>query len=701
MDELMGHVPLYPLAPALFLGAVVVFGLQMARHLRVFARAHPASVTDQGGRRTDALIRYAIVQVRMFRDPAAGLMHAAIFWGFVILSIGTLDRIAFGMVRTTLRWPLDGWLWRLTLVLQSLLIVIVLLGIGWALVRRLVVRPRRLTLSRDGLTILVLIGAVVLSELFAEAFRIARYGDPDAAWAFAPDILAGPLGGLLGNEALGIGYVACFWLNIVLVSAFLAYLPRSKHLHIATAFFNAAFRKLAPRGELPAMDLEADTGRFGVKTIEDLSWKDLLDGFTCTECGRCQDACPAWLTGKPLDPKTMIMGIRDMSVEAERGLPLIPFIRGRDAVAPGQLERPIVGTAIPYDAVWDCVTCGACVEACPVVIEHVDKIVGLRRNLVLEESRFPAELQGAFTAMERHGDPWGLPAGQRLDWTRDLPFPVRTAAQVAAEGPDAVARLECLYWVGCAASFDERNRRVARAFVTCLDAAGVTFAVLGQEESCTGDPARRMGNDYVYQMLAVGNIATLDRYRPTTIVTACPHCFNALGVEYRQLGGDYEVIHHAAFLAQLVEEGRLPTGAPEAGAPERRITYHDACYLARYNDVVAEPRAVLEAVPGIRLTEMERSGRDGFCCGAGGGRMWMEESRGTRINAERTRQALDTGATTVATACPFCLVMLRDGVNEAGARGAGVQTQDVAEILAGSLSTWAVAEGRALPVLQA
>ena len=232
-----------------------------------------------------------------------------------------------------------------------------------------------------------------------------------------------------------------------------------------------------------------------------------------------------------------------------------------------------------------------------MVIEHVDKIVGLRRNLVLEEARFPAELNGAFTAMERHGDPWGIPASARLDWTRGLPFEVPIAAQVAAAGPDAVAALECLYWVGCAASFDERNRRVARAFVTCLEAAGVRYAVLGQEESCTGDPARRMGNDYVYQMLATGNIATLDRYRPTTIVTACPHCFNALGVEYRQLGGAYEVVHHSTYLARLVEEGRLRIAEADPGGAERLITYHDACYLARYNDVMAEPRAVLGAVP--------------------------------------------------------------------------------------------------------
>jgi Fe-S oxidoreductase len=677
---------------------VVVFALQMARHLRVFSRAHPASVSDRGGARARSLVRYGVVQVRMFRDPSAGLMHAAIFWGFVILTVGTADRVAFGLVHALLGWPIGGWPWRLAVALQGVLLVLVLLGVAWALVRRLVTRPKRLTLSRDGLVILLLIGGVVLTELLAEAFRIARHGDPDAAWSFAPNALVGPFASALDQDGLQVGYAVCFWLNILLVCTFLAYLPRSKHLHIVTAFFNTTLRKLSPQGELPAMDLDVETARFGVKTIEDLSWKDLLDGFTCTECGRCQEACPAWVTGKPLNPKSMIMGIRDMAVEAERGVPLIPVFRGgpRPDLDRRALEQPIVGTAIAYDAVWDCVTCGACVEACPVVIEHVDKIVGLRRSLVLEESRFPGQLTEAFTGMERHGDPWGLPASSRLDWTGGLPFHVPTAAQVAAGDPNAVAELECLYWVGCAAAFDERAGRVARAFVTCLEAAGVRYAVLGQEESCTGDPARRMGNDYVYQMLATGNIATLDRYRPATIVTACPHCFNALGVEYRQLGGRYEVVHHSAFLARLVEEGRLASGAPEPGEPERLITYHDACYLARYNGLTVEPRSVLGAVPGVRLAEMSRSGRDGFCCGAGGGHMWMEESRGTRINVERARQAAETGAGTIATACPFCLVMLRDGVK---ATAATTQVQDVAEILAASLVP-ARTTSRSLPVLE-
>ena len=403
-----------------------------------------------------------------------------------------------------------------------------------------------------------MIGGVVATELLAQAFEVARYGDVPGA--FVAERAGRSRSAPSARASLEGLFVVLWWGHIALVAAFLVYLPFSKHLHIVTSFPNIYFRKLAPRGELPAMDLEAEDATFGLRTLQDLGWKDLLDGFTCTECGRCQEACPAELTGKPLNPKDFIMGIRDMSIEAEHGLDLIPnspIVRetyGLDdrRPTPNALGKPIVDDAIPYDAVWDCVTCGACVEACPVLIEHVDKIVGLRRNLVLEESRFPQELTGAFRNMERPGNPWGQPRSTRLDWTRDLPFEVPTVADVAAAG--RLDELEVLYWVGCAAAFDERNRKVARAFATCLDAAGVRFAVLGQEESCTGDPARRMGNDYVFQILATGNVETLNRYGmgERTIVTACPHCFNTIGNEYGQLGGQFRIVHHSEYLAELL-----------------------------------------------------------------------------------------------------------------------------------------------------
>jgi Fe-S oxidoreductase len=456
------------------------------------------------------------------------------------------------------------------------------------------------------------------------------------------------------------------------------------------------------------MDLEAEDATYGLRTLGDLGWKDVLDGFTCTECGRCQDACPAHFTGKPLNPKELVMGIRHLAVEAESGLHVIPNapdVRARggtldDAMQPTAMATPLVPGAISEEAVWDCVTCGACVEACPVLIEHVDKIVGIRRNLVLEESRFPTELTPAFRAMESAQNPWGEPKSARLDWTKGLPFAVPVAAEVAREG--RLDDVEVLYWVGCAAAFDERNRRVARAFATCLHAAGVQFAVLGQEEACTGDPARRMGNEYVFQLLASQNVETLRRYGPPRIVTACPHCFNTLAHEYRQMGGDFEVVHHSTYLAELLGAGRLATLVGADGAAARRITFHDACYLARYNGVIRAPRDVLGAVPGIELIEMERHGRQSFCCGAGGGRMWMEEARGTRINAERARQAVATGAQAVAVGCPFCMTMLGDGLAGDATNEAGMTTLDLAEILApvATAGPLPARSGRELPVLQ-
>ncbi len=690
MFEPFATVPAYPLVFPLFWGSVAIFGLVIARHLRVFvaARADGPDAFADVPRRLGGLIRYAFLQAKMFKDRRAGAMHVAIYGGFVFLTVGTANIVTGGLVQAILAAPFDGRLWVAITALGNVMAILVLAAIGYAYVRRLITRPARLTFSRSALVVLGLIGGVVASELLAQAFEAARYGDVEGA--LVANTLGAPLRGF--DPALLAGaFAVLWWVHIGLVSTFLVYLPFSKHLHIVTSFVNVYLRKLAPRGQLPAMDLEREDVTFGLRTLQDLGWKDLLDGFTCTECGRCQAACPANATGKPLDPKALIMGLREMAVEAEHGLDLIPnspLVREayglRDTRPdPKLLARPIVDAAIPYDAVWDCVTCGACVEACPVLIEHVDKIVGLRRNLVLEDSRFPQELTAAFTNMERAGNPWGQPKATRTDWTKGLPFGVPTVAELAAEG--RLEELEVLYWVGCAAAFDERNRKVARAFATCLDAAGVRFAILGQEESCTGDPARRMGNEYVFQILAGGNVETLKRYglERRTIVTACPHCFNTIGNEYGQLGGSFEVVHHSVYLERLLASGRLRTVDADGPGGRRTVTLHDSCYLARYNGVVAQPRQVLRSVPGLELREMDRSGTNGFCCGAGGGRMWMEETRGTRINAERTRQALETGAGTVATNCPFCMTMLKDGLAAAEENADGhVTTLDISELLA-------------------
>jgi ferredoxin len=390
------HVPFYPLVFAVFWGAALVFVLAMARHLRVFAaaRAPGPSPFDSIPARFIGLIEYAFIQTKMFKDPRAAVLHLGIFWGFILLTVGTANVVTGGLVQAVISWPFDGVLWAATLAMQNVVAVIVIACVLWALWRRFVTRPPRLTFNRDALIILGMIGGVVAAELFAQVFEIAAFGDqPGAFIAAALAAQLGPGGLGLSQQALETGFWVLWWAHMALVAAFLVYLPFSKHLHIVTSFPNIYFRKLAPRGELPAMDLEQEDATFGVRTLADLGWKDMLDGFTCTECGRCQQACPAWNTGKQLNPKHFIMGIRDMSVEAEQGLPLIPNSPSaasfglEDSIKQDRLLAPIVDNAIPFDAVWDCVTCGACVEACPVLIEHVDKIVDLRRNLVLEDSR--------------------------------------------------------------------------------------------------------------------------------------------------------------------------------------------------------------------------------------------------------------------------------------------------------------------------
>jgi Fe-S oxidoreductase len=708
--EPFAEVPYYPLVFPIFWGAFAIFLLMVMRHVRVWEAVRPegSRALVDVPRRAGGVVRYALFQTRMFREGRVGVMHFGLFLGSTTLLLGNSNIVTGGLTQAVLGWPLGGSIWTVLVAVQNATAVAALAAAAYAYYRRLISRPPRLLYTRMNLTVLAFIVAVVSTELVAQAFEAAAHGDVTGAWV--ANAIAVPLRSL-GADASQALFAILWWAHVAVLSCFLVYIPTNKHFHVYTSFVNIWLRKLEPRGQLPAMDLEREDATFGVRTLADLGWKDVFDGFACTECGRCTAACPANSTGKPLDPRAMIMGIRRMSESAERGIDLIPnspIVRATydlPAAAPdaGLLAAPIVGGAISYDAVWDCVTCGACVEACPVLIEHVDKIVGLRRNLVLEDSKFPPELNAAFRGMESVSNPWGQPPSGRLDWTKGLSFHVRTADEVKAAG--ALDGLEVLYWVGCAAAFDDRNRRVARAVATCLDAAGISFAVLGQEEACTGDPARRMGNEYVFQMLATQNIETLNRYgiAERTIVTACPHCFNSIGNEYVQMGGNFKIRHHSEFLTDLVASGRLKIGGD--GLPARSVTYHDSCYLARYNGIIAAPREVLGAIPGVELREMENHGRQTFCCGGGGGRMWMEESRGTRINASRTLQVLDTGASTVATACPFCMVMLRDGIEEAG-RGADaenpVTSQDISELLAASLAPLPdrdVPEGRRLSVV--
>ncbi|MFY9783000.1 MAG: (Fe-S)-binding protein [Acidimicrobiales bacterium] len=490
------------------------------------------------------------------------------------------------------------------------------------------------------------------------------------SWAFASKLVASwlaPLGVGVNNVLEAVFLL----LNIAVISSFIVFVSYSKHLHIFIAPINVGVsrrpRALGGLDKTPNMDMDQVTEDtvFGVGHVEDFTWKQMLDLATCTECGRCQSVCPAWTTGKPLSPKLLIMGLRDnMFASADRLL-----TGGSDADV-----ATLVPTTIDPDVLWSCTTCGACVEQCPVDIEHVDAIIDMRRFEVLMESRFPSEASLLLRNLENQGDPWGLGSSKRTEWLGALDFDVPVFDGAI---PDDI---EYLYWVGCAGSLDERGRKQIESVARMLHRAGVTFGILGPRESCTGDPARRMGNEYLFQEMAKVNIATLDEVGAKKIVASCPHCFNTMKNEYPALGGNYEVIHHAELLSHLVAEGRLVPGVSYQGT----VTYHDPCYLGRHNRVFDEPRDVLDAIPGLTKVEMGRCRERGFCCGAGGARMWMEENIGKRVNMDRTEEALGTGADIISTACPFCMIMLDDAVKASG-RAEDVSVMDISQVVERSL----------------
>jgi len=704
------EVPLYPLIVLPAAAAIGLFWVRARRHLAVLRAGRPLDRFDHPLQRVWGIVVYVIAQRRLLNDLGPGLMHAAIFWGFLVLLVTTGNYMTNGLIETILRWPLGGVAWLAAVAVANLFIGLILAALAYAAWRRIAQRPTRLALSRDAFIILGLILGVVVTELAGDTLRfVARPDDPARRVA----MLAGPLSLLaapLGAAAAAAGFGILAWMHIGFVMVFGTYLPYSKHLHILTSEPNVYFRELEPRGALRKMDLEAEPAPgeelvFGARGLKDLTWRHLLDGLSCTECGRCMEFCPASMTGKTLSPKHFMEGLRDQIVAAETALAAAAGaqraargganggIEASDAAltaarqrATDALSLPLVDHAIPEEAVWQCTTCGWCVEGCPVLIEHVDSIVEIRRNLVLEESRFPKELNVAFRNMETAGNPWGQPRSARLDWAKGMDVPV-LGGVADGGGTAAATHRGVLYWVGCAGAFDDRNRKVVRAMAALLKQADVPFAVLGSRETCSGDPARRAGNEYLFQMLAEENVATLtaahDEHSVRTIVASCPHCFNTIRNEYPQFGlTGVEVVHHTQLLDRLVADGRL--------VPEHHndavVAYHDACYLGRYNEIYDEGRRVVESVPGQTVAEMEQHHRKGMCCGAGGARMWMEEREGQRINHRRTEQALALEPGAIATACPFCLIMLRDGVTDLDRTDVAVR--DVAELLADATGAW-------------
>jgi Fe-S oxidoreductase len=657
------------------------------------ARAHLGR--DLGTQATEV-----IGQRKLLKWSVPGAAHAATFWGFIVLLLTIIE--AYGdLFSRTFAIPGIGH-WAAIGFIEDLFSVGVLAGIITFTVIRLRNNPHsegrksRFFGSHTGAAWIVLgmIFLVIATLLLYRGAQINTGVFPYAHDAFASQIVGHwlhPLGYGVNSVLEAVFILA----QLGVVMAFAVIVVYSKHLHIALAPVNVLFsRRPNALGALEPMrsngkvldfeEADPDTDVFGLGKIEDFTWKGLLDMATCTECGRCQSQCPAWATGKPLSPKQVILDLRDHAF-AKAPYLLASSDEEREKLPEAvkqEAERPLVGKdggVIDPDVIWSCTNCGACVEECPVDIEHIDHIDGMRRYQVLIESAFPVEAAGMLKNLENKGDPWGMGEARRAEWMTELDFEVPVAAGKIE--PD----VEYLFWVGCAGALEDRAKKTTKAIATLLHTAGVKFAVLGPAETCTGDPARRMGNEFVFSMLAQQNIETLNEAAPKTIVASCPHCFNTIANEYPQFGGTYEVIHHTQLLARLVEQGKLtPTQRVE-----EKLTYHDPCFLGRHNRVFTPPREILEAVPGVQATEMHRCKERGFCCGAGGARMWMEERIGKRINTERIEEALALAPDTISTACPYCLVMLGDAVSAKKASGEAKDTLevvDVAQLLARSVT---------------
>ena len=666
-----------------FLAVVVAafgfFALNVQRLVGYMRLGKSEARLDRPLARVWNVLRVGIAQTKILREPIAGLMHATIFWGFMVLTAGTIELLIAGVFPAfSYERFLPTTLYHGYELSQDAFAVAVLGAIAYAYFRRLVLRPRRLEGDKihhgDAYLILGMIAALMLTYLLAGGFLWAG-GVLTAADARPASRAVGMALDFVNDDTARIGYRVSWWAHALLVLAFLNYLPYSKHLHVATSLFNVFFSNTSWKGEravMRPMNLEADVEKFGASDVEDLSWKNLLDGYSCTECGRCTAACPANITGKLLSPRKIIVNTRERL--DEKG----PVVTGERAANGGaMLEHRLLDQYITEEELWACTSCRACVQECPVSIDQLDVINEMRRFLVLSESRFPAEIQPAFESLERNGSPWAFAQADRARWADGMNIPTMAALAEKGERPDV------LFWVGCMGSFDDRAKKITVAFARILQACGIRFAILGQEEHCHGDPARRMGNEYLYQMLAKDTIETLDRYNVMTVVTSCPHCFHQIGNEFPQLGGNYEVIHHATYLERLLQENRVPLQSEEG----KRLTvaYHDSCYLGRYNDVYDAPRETLRrALPVVNLVEPKRTRDRGLCCGAGGGRMFMEERVGKRINAERVDELLATGADTIAVACPFCMTMMNDG---AKARDANVRVYDIAEVVAQRLQS--------------
>ncbi len=674
--EVFGGVPgALQLAFYTVVPVVIVWGaFRFAERMKNWERGRPAPTrrtTSGNAKRRFADFRAGVYMRTLLRDPAAGLMHSMIYFGFLVLLAVTTVLEIDHQLPESLKF-LHGRTYQAYAFVADLAGLVFVGGLVWAIVRRYAARPYRIRIKTrpEHAVILGVLLAVGLTGFAAEMFRIAE-GTASGEnldfeqWSF----IGWPLSLLVDGwsvDTLDAVHQWTWLAHVIAFVAFLVILPLTMLRHMFTSPLNMYLRAHdRPKGAMKPLPNLAETEleTFGASVVEDFTWKQLLDTDACTMCGRCTSVCPAHATGKPLDPREIVL--KTGEVMAATGSPVVPppiGIDGEITISANSLFERITA-----EELWACTSCRACDEICPVNIEILDKILDMRRHLTLMESEFPSELGTAFRGMENQGNPWGISQGDRADWAKDL-----DGVDVVDPGEPLTA--EYLYWVGCAGSFDDKNKRVTQAVAKLLRRAGISVAILGPSEMCTGDPARRAGNEYLFQMLAMPNIEMLNGMGVRKIITQCPHCFNTLLNEYPQLGGQYEVIHHTQLLEQLIADGRLDVAQATL---DERITYHDSCYLGRHNDVYLAPRKVVASIKGIDVVEMPRNGTKGMCCGAGGARMWMEETVGVRVNEERAREALSTGATRIATACPFCYIMLDDGTKAAGADDS-VKVADIA-----------------------
>ncbi|MFH1330949.1 MAG: heterodisulfide reductase-related iron-sulfur binding cluster [Actinomycetota bacterium] len=618
------------------------------------------------GRRAKEFLR-GVTMASVLEDRVAGVFHAMIFYGFVVLFLGTATLELDHLLPNNLKYLEGGFYQGFSFVTDAAGLVFVA-GVAGAAVRRYLFPPLRLRIKTkpEDAWILLLLGVIGVTGLLTEAARLSLEGRPNyEVWSFAGWYLSY----LFPEGAARVAHQIIWIAHAVSFGAFVVVLPVTKLRHVLTSPVNMALApRTRPKGamrEMPNLLEATDIETVGAAKVGEFTWKQLYDTDACTICGRCTSVCPAHHTGKPLDPREIVLKLGE--VMARTGSPVVSPPVGVDAEI--AVASDSVFERITAAELWACTTCRACDQVCPVDIEILDKILDMRRYLALMEADFPSQLGNAFISMENSSNPYGMSQQERAAWTREVDFPVKVLGE-----PGVTA--EYLYWVGCAGSFDDRNRKVTLSTARLLHAAGVDFAILGPRELCTGDPARRAGNEYLFQQLALQNIATMNEAGVTRIITQCPHCFNTLANEYPQFGGRYQVVHHSQFLMDLIKQGKLKPN----GKADGKVTFHDPCYLGRHNDEYDAPRRLLRAA-GSKVTEMERTRQRSFCCGAGGAQMWMEEHTGKKINVERTEEALATGAPIIATGCPFCFVMLDDGVKDLG-RDEEVAVKDLAMILA-------------------